>query len=475
MKKPDSKQLSLATTSILGQPPSNSGRIKQLRRNALQIFQAGLAAADPSQAINRSLWCQGQTLAIHSTRAGENTIRRGHWKKVYLLAFGKAACAMADAARAIIAPELLSAHSLVVTNYENVTGIDNIKVIGARHPQPDAAGLAAAKLVVEQAQKVQNHELLLVLISGGGSALLPCPAAPVTLQDKIQTTGILLNQGATINQINCVRKHLSMLKGGGLARIASAADLHTLMLSDVLDDDVSTIASGPTVPDTTYFQDAISVFKNAGTWRQLPDSVQYRLKKGAQGVLPETPKPGDSLFKNTDYALIGSNQLSVNATMQTAGQLGFDTTLYNSKLCGEARLVAEKLVIHCKNLLTQGKLKPQALLAGGETTVTVRGNGSGGRNQEMALAFALAAEQHGLGNCWTFLSGGTDGIDGPTDAAGGVVDPFSLSRMRAGGLDPGKFLDNNASHAALKCSRDLLMTGATGTNVADLQVLLIQP
>jgi hydroxypyruvate reductase len=286
---------------------------------------------------------------------------------------------------------------------------------------------------------------------------------------------LLLTSGATIQQINCVRKHLSQLKGGGVARLAPPADLHALILSDVLDDDLSAIASGPTVADTTTFGDAINIVKGYSLWDEIPLSVQHHLELGLQEQNLETPKLGDAIFSNTTHTLIGSNALSLKAVFKAAQDLGYDTKIYSTQLCGEAKQVAENWVRDAKELLKKGLDKPLAILAGGETTVTIKGNGRGGRNQEMALAFAIAAEQQELSGDWTFLSGGTDGRDGPTDAAGGVTDPNTLERIRNSGLDPLALLNNNDSYTALKNSTDLIMTGATGTNVADLQILLIYP
>jgi hydroxypyruvate reductase len=443
------------------------------RQDALGIFQAGVAAADPYLAVKRSLFSDGQQLEILLNLDDPSQKRAGPWSKVHLIAFGKAACAMAKAAGEIIPAHLLASGGIAVTNYENVTAIDNIEVIGAAHPLPDEAGLNAAQKLAERVSRAQQGELVLVLVSGGGSALIPYPVDSITLQEKIAATHLLLASGATINQINCVRKHLSRLKGGGLARLAMPADLHAFILSDVLGDDLSAIASGPTVPDPTTHDDAIAVFTGKGIWDQVPASVQQHLQQGKLGLVPETPKPGDNAFKNTTHTLIGSNAISVNAALKAAQNLGYETRLYSARLCGEARDEAEKWARHAKHLIDNGLTRPLALIAGGETTVTLKGNGRGGRNQEMALAFALAAKQHGLTGDWTFLSGGTDGRDGPTDAAGGRVDPDSLQRMIDAGLDPIALLDNNDSYAALAGSGDLLDTGPTGTNVADLQVLLI--
>jgi glycerate 2-kinase len=445
------------------------------RKDALSIFQAGVAAADPYQAVKRCLFTDGKHIEILLNLDDLTQKRTGNWSKIHLIAFGKAACAMAKAAQEIIPAHLLADFGIAVTNYENVTTVEHIEVIGASHPLPDDAGLNAALKCAERISRAQKDELVLVLVSGGGSALIPYPVDTITLQEKIAATGFLLACGATINQINCVRKHLSQLKGGGLARLAVPADLHALILSDVLGDDLSAIASGPTVPDPSSFDDAIAVFTAKGIWDMVPAPVQRHLELGKLGKIPETPKPGDKAFKNTTHTLIGSNTISVNATLKAAQDLRYEAQLYDTHLCGEARNAAEKWVLYAKRLINNGIDKPIALLAGGETTVTLKGNGRGGRNQEMALAFAIAAQQHGLTGYWTFLSGGTDGRDGPTDAAGSIVDQDTLKRMMQAGMDPLTLLDNNDSYTALKCSQDLLDTGATGTNVADLQVLLIHP
>ncbi|MGR8932789.1 MAG: glycerate kinase type-2 family protein [Gammaproteobacteria bacterium] len=450
-------------------------RLPALRDEAKAIFLAGIDAADPYAAVKRCLAAGAHSLEIALNIDAGGQKRCGRWMKIHAAAFGKAACAMAKAVQECIPAQHMPENGIAVTNYENVTTVDNFEVIGAGHPLPDAAGFAAARKIAVLAERAQQGELLLVLVSGGGSALLPYPIAPVTLDDKIAVTQALLACGATINQINCVRKHLSQLKGGGLARKVLPADSHALILSDVLGDDLSAIASGPTVPDETTFADAIAVLRARNLWNTVPKTVRSVLEAGLRGDIAETPKNGDPAFVRSGYTLIGSNAISVRAIAAAAEQHGYQSLVYSDRLCGEARDAAEKLAATVKCILNQDASKPLALLAGGETTVTLRGNGRGGRNQEMALAFALAAERLGLPPCWSFLSGGTDGRDGPTDAAGGNVDAYSLQRMRAAGIDPQALLDNNDSYAALFSSHDLLITGATGTNVADLQIVLIHP
>lgn len=419
-----------------------------MKKHALSIFQAGVRAADPYLAVQQHL-----TRNIHA--------------KIHLVAFGKAACAMSRAAVELIPTEQLAGQGIVVTNYENVSPVPQCEVIGAGHPLPNADGFFAAKKIAEKVKRATEEELVLVLISGGGSALLPYPVANVSLDDKITTTQLLLKSGVTINQINGVRKHLSQLKGGGLARLAYPAKVHAMILSDVLGDDLSTIASGCTVPDDTTYQDALDVLKPV--WSFVPESVQQHLLAGEQGLIAETPKTNDSIFKDCSVQVCASNAVSLHAMQQQAEQLGYQTQIYSDQLCGIAKDEAEKL---CQ--CDVNRTVPIAILAGGETTVNVRGYGKGGRNQEFALAFALAAEKYGLKH-WTLLSGGTDGIDGVTNAAGGLVDEYTLQHIREHGLDPKALLDNNDAYTALNSANALLMTGATGTNVADLQILLLHP
>ena len=409
-----------------------AGISETLRAHSLELFKAGITAADPYAAVSRCLQHDGAHLRITLDTPHSGRILNKPWRRIHLIAFGKAACSMMRAARRII-PASNIGHAIAVTTDDNLTPIEGVDVYAAGHPLPNAAGLYAAQKIMDAVTAAQAGELVLVLISGGGSALLPCPVEGLSLDDKIQVTQQLLACGADIHQINCVRKHLSRLKGGGLAKRAHPADIHALILSDVLDDDLSVIASGPTVIDHTTFDDAISILKQYRCWENAPASVRNHLTQGADGKQPETLK-ADEL--TATHSLIGSNALSVDAISRSSANLGYQSHLYSQHLCGEARNVAEDFAAHCQNLLAKGLTAPTAIIAGGETTVTVKGPGKGGRNQEMTLAFALAAEHLALPGQWSFLSGGTDGRDGPTDAAGGLVDPRSLSRMRARNINP---------------------------------------
>ncbi|HSN23513.1 MAG TPA: DUF4147 domain-containing protein, partial [Methylomicrobium sp.] len=409
-----------------------------MRNDALAIFKAGVAAADPSLAVGRCLSARSNQLTVGLDIQDQSRQRLNKWSKIHLIAFGKAACMMAKAAEEVIPESLRAGKGIAVTNYENVVSLAHTEVFGAGHPLPDEAGLRAAHKIVEKVGQAQAGELVLVLISGGGSALVPCPVPSVSLSEKCAVTNLLLSSGANIKEINCVRKHLSRFKGGGLARLSAPADLHALILSDVLGDDLSSIASGPTVPDPSTFDDAICILKNKQIWEQAPASVREYLQKGSMAQAPETPNSDDPVFKKTGYTLIGSNAISLDAAVKHARQLGYQTIIYNDHLCGIARETAA----HFATAIARVE-KPTAILAGGETTVRLSGTGLGGRNQEMALAFALAAESIKVDTDWVFLSGGTDGRDGPTDAAGGMVDSTSLARMRNQGIDPAALLDNN--------------------------------
>lgn len=449
----------------MSEAPARPDWAERLRADAEALFRAGVKAADPAEAVARHLAFGDGTLSITTSTGGK---RLKKWPAVRVIAFGKAAAVMARAAAELIPSPPRAVPGIAVVNYENVTEVRGFTVFGAGHPLPDQKGLAAAKEVAKAALAADEDELVLVLISGGGSALVPYPSPPVSLDDKIATTDLLLASGADIGEINTVRKHLSRLKGGGLARLVYPAELHALILSDVLGDDLSTIASGPTVPDRTTFQDAKDTLTRRGVWNKTPEDVRRYLDAGVAGEIEETPKPGDPVFARADATLVGSNAVSLESMADAAREKGYTVTVLDDCLTGEARAAAEKFVKAAR----QDK-RPAAVIAGGETTVTLKGKGRGGRNQEMALAFALAAEKAGLAGRWVFLSGGTDGRDGPTEAAGGAVDPQSLARMKQAGGHPAALLADNDSNRALALSGDLLVTGATGTNVADLQVLLL--
>jgi hydroxypyruvate reductase len=310
------------------------------------------------------------------------------------------------------------------------------------------------------------------LISGGGSALLPLPVEGVSLADKQDTTKILLASGATIHEINAVRKHISMVKGGGLARAAYPATLISLMLSDVIGDDLDVIASGPTQPDSSSFEDCITIFDRYAIGDKLPETVISHIQKGLKGEVAENPKPGDPVFAAAQSAIVGSNIECILAAQKKARDLGYGTLVLSTMVEGETREVAQVHASIAKEIIKSGHpLSPPAcVLSGGETTVTIKGRGLGGRNQEFVLAAAMS-----LGG-WkkvVVLSAGTDGTDGPTDAAGAVADGLTVQRAQTLGLNPATFLSNNDSYRFFEKLGDLVKTGPTNTNVMDLRIMLV--
>jgi len=451
---------------------NDESHLAQMRGHARTMFADAVAAADPRAAVVRTLHKQPNSSQIQSTAKPQSfQLQEFSRRKVRVVAFGKAAITMTEGALECVPEDLLIEAPVAVTSYENVIQHGKIQILGAGHPIPNADGLKAARKIAKTVRAAKADELILALISGGASALLPMPPPSITLEDKRNATQLLLTSGADIHEINTVRKHLSELKGGGLARLAYPAALQALILSDVLDNDPGTIASGPTAGDLTTFSDAKGVFLRRGIWEQIPNSIQAHLDRGCNGLIDETTLPEDEIFRDVSNTIVGSNLISLDSICQSAKSAGYDVQIVSKALTGEARSVAEKFLMRASAPIE----RPTAFVAGGETTVTVRGSGLGGRNQEMALTFAIDADSRFNNLSWVFLSGGTDGIDGPTDAAGGLVDPGTIARIHNAGYDPRLLLDNNDAYHALDHAGDLLVTGATGTNVADLQILLIHP
>lgn len=408
-----------------------------LREQAEFAFQRGVQAADPKRATSAAIHAHFDPNQV----AGD----------LYILAFGKAAVGMAQAALEALGP-FEPRRVLAITNYENDTQRDGIEILAAAHPVPDAKGAEAALCAEDMLRDAKDGDVILALVSGGASALLPAPIDGVSLADKIKVNELLLGSGLDIGSMNIVRQSLSRTKGGGLLATAAPARVISFVLSDVLGDDMRLVGSGPTLSRAGTSDDAREVLQSAGVWKQCPSSVQDALL---------TPKPLEGQ-PEPEARLIGSNGMSLSAM---AAALNADVS--QSPLEGDVQKAAERVVGEALSL-PAGK----ALAFGGETTVVLKGSGRGGRNQELALRVAQEAERQGMPGSWVFLSGGTDGRDGPTDAAGGVVDDQTLARLAEQGLSLSDFLDQNDSYKALEASGDLLITGATGTNVADLQIFL---
>jgi glycerate-2-kinase len=325
----------------------------------------------------------------------------------------------------------------------------------------------------ELLQGLSEDDVVLCLISGGGSALWPAPAEGITLEQKQEVTQVLLKAGATIRELNAVRKHLSALKGGQLARWASPARVISLIMSDVIGDPLDFIASGPTAPDTTSFADALAIVRKYGA--SVPNTVLERLERGAEGRIPDTPKPGDRLFDRVENHIIANNRLLVDAARAKARDLGFRTLILATEIEGEAKDAGQFFAAIANEIGRSANpiAPPACVLAAGETTVTVRGHGLGGRNQEMALAWAIAMAAQSAPPVSCFASVATDGTDGPTSAAGGLVDPSTCSRALEEGIHPKQSLAANDSWNFLKATGDLIVTGPTQTNLMDLQILLV--
>jgi glycerate 2-kinase len=419
------------------------------------ILAASLAAADPAEAVRRCVRLEGGVVATGDERFEAD--------RVFVLAAGKAAGAMARAAEEVLG-ECLSG-GLIVTRHGNEASSEKLEVLFAAHPEPDERGVEAARRAEELARSLGEGDLLLALISGGASALLADPAPPIGLADLKELTGALLRSGAHIGEINTVRKHVSVLKGGGLASLAAPAPTLALLLSDVVGDDPSAIASGLTSPDPTTLEEARGVLERYGI--APPEGVAEHLS-----AAEETPKPGHALFEGVANVLCGSGRHAAEAATHRARELGYEPMLLSTTITGDARAIASVYAAVIREVLESGNPLPPpcAIVSGGEATVTVRGGGTGGPNQEFVLT--LAAELDGVGG-WAALAADTDGNDGPTDAAGGLVSGATADDIRGGGVDPGEALANNDAYRALEAGGALLSTGPTGTNVNDLRVALV--
>lgn len=436
-----------------------------MRKHARQIFQAGLQAVDPVQAIERHM-----ALEDHILHIGDKHFDLKDYDRILVVGAGKAVAPMAKAVEDLLGNRI--SDGVIVVKDEHSLPLRKIKVREASHPVPDKRGVTGTEEILSMVEKAGERDLIICLISGGGSALLIAPVKEISLEDKQNTTKLLLACGATIHEFNTVRKHLSRAKGGRLAQMAHPADAISLILSDVVGDDLDVIASGPTVPDSSTFDDAEKILSGYGIWEQLAPSVRKHIEKGKAGEIADTPKAGDVVFQRCSQVLVGTNLQALKAAGKKAEQLGYNPLILSSKVEGEAREVAKFYSAIAKEILASGHpLKPPAcVLCGGETTVTLLGDGRGGRNQEFALAAALAIDG------WddiVVLSGGTDGTDGPTDAAGAIADGNTVARARNKGMDSREFLQRNDSYSLFQKLHDHLMTGPTLTNVMDIYMLLV--
>lgn len=425
--------------------PSRSSEAR-LRRDALAIFRASLKAADPRATVEAQLWKR----------------KFERYRKVWVVGAGKATATMALGVERVLGRRIDG--GLINVKDGHTTRLKRIEQNECGHPVPDERGVKGTERILEIARAAGRDDLVICLISGGGSALTPQPAPPVTLEEKQAVTKLLLACGANIHELNAVRKHLSAFKGGQLARACAPAQVLTLILSDVIGDPLDVIGSGPTAPDTSTFGDACAVMDKYALWPKLPKAASDRLHTSAD----ETPKPGDPLFARVENLIVGSNRLAVDAAVVKAKSLGYRPMVLSTTIEGETRDVARMHAAILREIREHGRpLKPPAcVISGGETTVTLKGDGLGGRNQEFALQCAI--DLAGMPDVLAF-SAGTDGTDGPTDAAGAQADGRTVERST---VDPLRALARNDSYHFFEPLGDLIKTGPTGTNVMDVRLLL---
>jgi len=446
---------------------SKSSSDRRARKLALNGLDTALKAADPQNIMRSRI-----TLKENLLKINEKTFNLKNFEKIYVVGGGKASGLMAEALEGILGDHITDGTLNVPHGTLDQYKTQRIKLWGASHPVPDKAGIEGTRRILDLVSQADEKDLVICLVSGGGSSLMPLPRSGISITDKKNITESLLKSGATINEINTVRKHVSDFKGGWLAKRAYPATVISLLLSDVVGDPLEVIASGPTVPDSTTFRDAVNVLKKYKLWDDAPNSIKEIFLDGEKGLIPETPKPGDAAFQRTHNFVVGNNRSASLAACRKLRDAGLNTLFLTSYMEGEARYVGAILAALFKEVSASGSpvSKPAALVVGGETTVTVVGKGKGGRNQEIALGAALKMD--GLEGA-VVASINTDGIDGPTDAAGALADGKTLLRSKELGLKADEFLANNDSYSFFARLGDLIFTGPTGTNVNDISIVVV--
>ena len=438
---------------------------QQLRSDGMEIFSHALRAVDPVEAVHRCLKLKAKDLRVDG-----KTYPLREYGHIYIIGAGKAGASMGLAVEATLGDRITK--GVINVKYGHLSQLKRLKLNEVGHPIPDERGVSGAREIARLLEQLDEKDLVVCLISGGGSALLPSPAEGITLEDKQRMTNLLLECGASINEINAIRKHISRLKGGGLARLAYPSTLITLILSDVVGDPLDVIASGPTVPDKSTFGECMAILRKYNLTEKAPPSIKDRIQRGFDGEIEETPKPGNPIFAKTQNVIIGSNIIAVQAAEQRARELGYNTLILSTFIEGETREVAKVHAAIAREIAKTGHPigTPACVISGGETTVTIRGKGLGGRNQEFVLASALGITElkHVV-----VLSGGTDGTDGPTDAAGAIADVDTVRKAHELGLDATAYLEDNDSYHFFEKLGDLITTGPTNTNVMDLRLILV--
>jgi len=445
--------------------------LSQMRSEARKIFDASLEPVNPYEAVSRSVRLDGTRLILGQGDQQLVELDLNEYKQIFLVGGGKATAPMARAIEDLLGNRIDA--GVINVKYGFTEKLSFTEIIEADHPLPDQNGVDGTKKILDILNRAGEKDLIFSLISGGGSALLPHPAGQINLTEKQVVTRNLLECGASIDEINTIRKHISDSKGGQMARAAFPATTVNLMLSDVVGDRMDVIASGPFVPDMSTFKESWQILERYGL-EDIPVSVREHLKRGMENNIPDTPKDGDPIFGPVSNFIIGSNILALEAARDEAEKLGYKSLILSSMIEGETRDVARVHTGIAMETLKSGMpLNPPAcIISGGETTVTIQGKGLGGRNQEFCLAASIDISD--LPPRVVILSGGTDGNDGPTDAAGGIVDPLTVKRGQDMGLDVSEYLAGNDSYNYLKKTGDLLMTGPTNTNVMDVRLILVK-
>src|SRR4030042_1327913 len=444
--------------------------LDEMRRMAKAIFSKGLSAVDPSKILRDRIRIEKDRLWVRIEEDSENIFDLKVFDKIFLIGTGKASNSMAQAVEEIFGEGIT--RGVITTKYGHLLPLKKTEIIEAGHPIPDQNGYEGAKKIKNLLEKSGPKDLVLFLLSGGGSALLPFPAEGIGLKEKQEVPQLLLDCGADIKEINTIRKHISMIKGGWLAKWAYPSTVIGFILSDVVGDQLDVIGSGPTVPDPSTFEEAWQILKKYDLLNEISPSIQKYLKLGKEGKKEETPKPGEVVFEKVYNSLIGSNILALRAAEKEAKSFGFNTLILSSSIVGETREAALFHLAIAKEVVSSGNPihRPACLLSGGETTVTIKGDGLGGRNQEFALAGAI--EINGIEKV-VLLSGGTGGTDGPTDATGAVADHTTVQTAISPGLNPNAYLNNNDAYPFFQKLGDLLITGPTQTNVMDVRIFLV--
>ncbi len=437
---------------------------EKMRNDAYSILSEAISAVDPSACIYRAMNKESETVIIN-----DSSYDLSLYDNIYAIAFGKAAISMSKAIEDILGDYLTG--GVAITKYGFVDSLTKMKVYEASHPIPDGTSVAAGKTIHDFLEHTGEKDLIFFLISGGGSALITLPRKGISITDIVKLTNGLIRAGATIDELNTIRKHLCSIKGGGLAKMAYPSQSVSLILSDVVGDPLDVIASGPTVPDTSTFDEFYEIVQRYDL--KLSPAVSGLLEDGLEGVVDETPSFGAHVFESASHYLVGNNALALQEAEKKASELGYNTTILTSSIIGEAKEVAKVFAAIAREERLRGTPLPlpACILAGGETTVTMKGKGAGGRCQEMALSFGIeVVDLEGV----LFLAAGTDGSDGTTDHAGAFADGDTVQRGKNVQMDARRELYDNNSYVYFKETGDLITTGPTGTNVMDIYMILIE-